>query len=76
MAIPPLLVIHILGTRVAHEVYGFDDSYLAVLMGAQQDPYAARAALFQAATAGAGPSGPTLPPICDVLGRLGRTCEP
>lgn len=31
-AIPPLLVIHIIGTRVAHEVYGVEDSYLYVLL--------------------------------------------
>ena len=31
-AIPPLLVIHILGTRVLHEVHGVEDSYLFVLL--------------------------------------------
>ena len=32
-AVPPLLVIHILGTRYIHEVHGVDDSYLFVLLG-------------------------------------------
>ena len=32
-AVPPLLVIHILGTRYIHEIHGVDDSYLFVLLG-------------------------------------------
>ncbi|MBO0332854.1 adenylate/guanylate cyclase domain-containing protein [Sneathiella sp. CAU 1612] len=31
LLIPPLLVLHIIGTRVAHEVYGIEDSYSYVL---------------------------------------------
>ena len=32
LAIPPLLVLHILGTRFAHEVLGVDDSYAYVIL--------------------------------------------
>ncbi|HSR73096.1 MAG TPA: adenylate/guanylate cyclase domain-containing protein, partial [Kiloniellales bacterium] len=32
LAIPPLLAIHVLGTRFAHEVYGLEDQYLRVLL--------------------------------------------
>jgi len=32
LAIPPLLLIHILGTRVAHTVYGLEDLYTYVLL--------------------------------------------
>jgi adenylate cyclase len=32
LAIPPLLVLHILGTRIAHELYGTDDSYTYLLI--------------------------------------------
>ncbi len=32
LAIPPLLVLHILGTRFAHEVLGVDDSYVYVIL--------------------------------------------
>ncbi len=32
LAVPPLLVIHVLGTRLAHQVLGLDDSYLYVLL--------------------------------------------
>lgn len=31
LLIPPLVVLHIIGTRVAHELYGIDDSYSYVL---------------------------------------------
>lgn len=31
LLIPPLVLLHIIGTRVAHEVYGVDDSYSYVL---------------------------------------------
>ncbi|USG61156.1 adenylate/guanylate cyclase domain-containing protein [Sneathiella marina] len=30
-AIPPLILLHIVGTRVVHEIYGIDDSYAFVL---------------------------------------------
>ncbi|MEH6547400.1 MAG: adenylate/guanylate cyclase domain-containing protein [Sneathiella sp.] len=30
-AIPPLILLHIIGTRVVHEIYGIDDSYAFVL---------------------------------------------
>ena len=32
LAIPPLLVLHILGTRFAHEVLGVEDNYVTVLL--------------------------------------------
>ncbi len=32
LAIPPLLAVHIIGTRLAHELYGTDDSYRYVLL--------------------------------------------
>ncbi|MFQ5466626.1 MAG: adenylate/guanylate cyclase domain-containing protein, partial [Kiloniellaceae bacterium] len=32
LAIPPLLILHILGTRVAHEVLGVNDNYTYVLL--------------------------------------------
>ncbi len=32
LAIPPLLALHILGTRFAHEVLGVDDSYVYVIL--------------------------------------------
>jgi subtilisin family serine protease len=50
---------------------------LAVLIGAGADPPAARAALFREAHArppGPASGGLRLPPICDVLARLGRAC--
>ncbi|CAN0512367.1 unnamed protein product, partial [Discosporangium mesarthrocarpum] len=31
LLIPPLVLLHIIGTRVAHEIYGVDDSYSYVL---------------------------------------------
>ncbi|WP_340148489.1 adenylate/guanylate cyclase domain-containing protein [uncultured Sneathiella sp.] len=31
LAIPPFIVLHIIGTRVAHEIYGIEDSYAYVL---------------------------------------------
>ncbi len=32
LAIPPLLVLHILGTRFAHEILGMEDSYVTVIL--------------------------------------------
>ena len=32
LAIPPLIALHILGTRFAHEVLGVDDSYVYVIL--------------------------------------------
>ena len=32
LLLPPLLAIHILGTRIAHELYGLNDSYYSVLL--------------------------------------------
>lgn len=32
LMIPPLLAIHLLGTRLAHELYGTDDSYIYVVL--------------------------------------------
>ena len=32
LAVPPLLVIHVLGTRLSHQVMGVEDSYLYVLL--------------------------------------------
>ena len=47
----------------------------AVLLGAGATPLQARTALFhQAATASEGREAVMLPPICDVLARLGKTC--
>ena len=31
LAIPPFIILHIIGTRVAHEIYGIEDSYTYVL---------------------------------------------
>jgi len=31
LAIPPLMIIHIIGTRIAHEVFGIEDNYAFVL---------------------------------------------
>ncbi|WP_293949522.1 adenylate/guanylate cyclase domain-containing protein [Sneathiella sp.] len=31
LMIPPLLILHVIGTRITHEVYGLDDSYRYVL---------------------------------------------
>ncbi|MEX0583090.1 MAG: adenylate/guanylate cyclase domain-containing protein, partial [Sneathiella sp.] len=31
LAIPPFIVLHVIGTRIAHEVYGIEDSYTYVL---------------------------------------------
>ena len=31
LAIPPFIVLHVIGTRVAHEIYGIEDSYTYVL---------------------------------------------
>ncbi len=31
LSIPPLVILHIIGTRVAHEIYGVEDSYSYVL---------------------------------------------
>lgn len=31
LAIPPLMIVHIIGTRIAHEVFGIEDSYAFVL---------------------------------------------
>jgi len=47
---------------------------LAVLLGARADPIAVRAALFRQATAHPEPAGVSLPPVCDVLARLGLAC--
>ena len=50
---------------------------LGVLVGAGFDPIEARAALFQAAHAAAGSvsaGAVPLPPVCDVLARLGKPC--
>jgi subtilisin family serine protease len=48
---------------------------LAVLLGAGATPAQARTALFhQAATASEGKEAVLLPPLCDVLARLGKTC--
>jgi adenylate cyclase len=32
LVLPPLLAIHVLGTRIAHELYGLNDSYYSVLL--------------------------------------------
>ena len=49
---------------------------LGVLIGAGVDPAAARTALFQQAHDAARGGLVLLPPICDVLTRLGRSCPP
>jgi subtilisin family serine protease len=52
-------------------------SALSVLLGAGAPPAEARAALFrQAAEASEGQPFTLLPPLCDVLARLGRACPP
>jgi thermitase len=51
---------------------------LGLLVGAGADPVEARAALFQAAHAAAGSitqGSVPLPPVCDVLARLGKPCS-
>ncbi|MGH0030632.1 MAG: S8 family peptidase, partial [Myxococcota bacterium] len=50
---------------------------LGILLGAGVEPAAARTALFQEATLAAeGRAGPAqLPPVCDVLARLGQPCQ-
>ena len=48
---------------------------LAVLLGAKDDPIAARAALFRIASTRASSGAMVLPPVCDVLARLGTPCE-
>jgi adenylate cyclase len=32
LSIPPLLILHVIGTRVVHEIYGIEDSYSYVLI--------------------------------------------
>jgi subtilisin family serine protease len=49
---------------------------LGVLIGAGVDPAAARTALFQQAHESAREGVALLPPVCDVLARLGRSCPP
>jgi hypothetical protein len=50
---------------------------LAVLIGAGSTPAEARAALFrEAASASEGWDAVWLPPLCDVLARLGKSCGP
>lgn len=48
---------------------------LAIAVGAGFSPSAARTAMFQAASARQTSTGPPeLPPMCDILARLGRAC--
>jgi hypothetical protein len=50
-------------------------SALAIAVGAGFSPAAARTAMFQSASARqTRPGAPELPPVCDVLARLGRAC--